>query len=362
MKLVKVSNLKDGMILARDVYSIDGLSQILLLRRGLAITEENIHQFFERGITEVFIRDGKNDDIAVQPILDRKTRDKAIKAIKDVFSKNSINSITIGEREMHKLEVVSEEIVEQVLRSPNLQVSINELKSYDDYTYHHCLSVSVLSIAIAAGLQLEYDKVKKIGLAGLLHDVGKIMVGIELINKPGKLTPEEFDEVKKHTLYGGEYLKSHNLVDFDVYNGVLMHHEKYDGTGYPFGLSGENIPLFGRIIAVADVYDALTSNRSYRPAKESWEAYEFLLGGCDTHFDTEMVHAFAKKIAPYPIGSLVKLSNGDVGVVTDVNSDFPLRPEVSSVIEGKVYRLWEDSEKNNITVLGDLRKYQKGVL
>lgn len=186
------------------------------------------------------------------------------------------------------------------------------------------------------------------------------MVGLELINKPGRLTDEEFELVKKHTLFGGEYLKSHDLVDFDVYNGVLMHHEKYDGTGYPFGLKGENIPLFGRIIAVADVYDALTSNRSYRPAKEPSEAFEFLLGGADSHFDVNMVRAFSKKIAPYPIGSIVGLSNGDTGLVINVNPDYPLRPEVRSMIDGRMYRLWDDKEEINITVLGDLVKVENG--
>lgn len=360
MKLIKTENLEEGMILARDVYSVKGLSQVLLLKRGLYLTADNIQNFKERGISGVFIRDGVNDDLIVESIIDKRTRKRAIKEIHNIFEKNSLNMVTIGEEEIKRLEDITEDIVDQVIKSPNLRVGITELKSYDEYTYHHCMAVSVLSVAIAVGLEMDYETIKKVGLSGLLHDIGKTMIGLELINKPGRLTDEEFEIVKKHTLFGGEYLKSHDLVDFDVYNGVLMHHEKYDGTGYPFGLKGENIPLFGRIIAVADVYDALTSNRSYRPAKEPSEAFEFLLGGADSHFDVNMVRAFSKKIAPYPIGSIVGLSNGDTGLVINVNPDYPLRPEVRSMIDGRMYRLWEDKEEINITVLGDLVKVENG--
>lgn len=361
MRFVKTENLEEGMILARDVYYVDGYRHVLLLKKNLYISQENIRRFIDLGITNVFIRDGKNDDLEPISVLSEKQIKAAIKDIKTVYEKNKISSVTIGSEDMKKLEDVSNMIVEQVTSTKDIHLGITELKSYDDYTYHHCLAVAVLSVATAIAMGLEKEKTKKIGLSALLHDIGKTMIDIELINKKGLLTLEEYAIVKNHSLYGGEYLMSHNLVDIDVYNGVLMHHEKYDGSGYPFGLQGENIPLFGRVIAVADVYDALTSTRSYRKAKHPHEAFEYILGGVESHFDIDIVRAFSSKIAPYPLGTIVKLSNNDVGMVININPEFPLRPDVTSLSDGRLYRLWDSHEDINITIVGDFASTENNV-
>ncbi len=351
MRVIDINKAECGMILARDIYATT--QDLLLLKKGVAITEANIADLKAHHIRSIFVCNGRYDNLEMEPLINNALRDKVVKEMYSVYQTNALNELTLGPKEMERLSAVTDMIVDQVVSSPFLSVSVKNLQSFDEYTYHHCLCVSALSVAIASALDLDRDTMRRIGLSALLHDVGKIQVGLELINKPGKFTQAEFELVKKHPLYGAEYLKKNNLVDFDIYNGVLTHHEKYDGSGYPFGLAGGNIPLFGRILAVADVYDALTSNRPYRTAKSPSEAYEFLLGGVDTHFDPDMVKAFSKRIAPYPIGMTVDLSNGDKGLVVDVDPETPLRPIISSLVSGDMYDL-RDAKNSNITILGEL--------
>lgn len=352
MRIVETYNLESGMVLARDIYLLDGLNKVLLLKKGMTLTNKYIEKLENMRISGVFVRDGINDDVEVSSVLSEEQKEKAIDDIKEVFDKNGKRKQDIELNDIQKLDELSKEIVNIVLCSDTTKIGITELKSYDDYTYHHSLSVAVLSVAIGIGMGLDEDQLEKLGLSAILHDIGKLMIDVSLINKPYRLTPDEFITVSQHSKFGGEYLQRLNLVDADVYSGVLYHHEKLNGTGYPYGIKGKAIPLFARIIAVADVYDALTSNRPYRKPAQPFEAFEYIMGGVDSHFDFEVVQAFAKKIAPYPNGSCVHLSNGDVGIVIDTNPDFPLRPMVKSIHSGDVYKLWEDSSFINITVLG----------
>lgn len=351
MRVIDVNKAEEGMILARDIYATT--KDVLLLKKGAKISSSNIADLKAHHIRSIFVCNGLYDNLEMEPLINNALRDKAVKEMYAVYKTNSMNELTIGTKEMERLTSVSDMIVDQVMSSPALSVSIKNLQSFDEYTYHHCVCVSALSVAIASALDLDRDTMRRVGLSALLHDVGKIQVGLELINKPGKFTQAEFELVKKHPLYGADYLKKHELVDFDVYNGVLTHHEKFDGSGYPFGLAAGNIPLFGRILAVADVYDALTSNRPYRASKTPSEAYEFLLGGVNSHFDNDMVKAFAKRVAPYPIGMTVELSNGDKGLVINVDPETPLRPTINSLIDGRTYDL-RQSCNMNITIVKEI--------
>ena len=350
MKQVLVNELRPDMVLARDVYSRDNGSSIFLLKRGEYLTQENIDHFAQMGVLYVYIKDGQYDDVECYPALSREQIRFAIDEIKSFYEKHKISSLSVGVKDMASIEKVCDMLIEQVLTKPTLSMSMKELKSYDDYTYHHSLSVACLALIVAKGLGYDEEKMRKLGLSAILHDIGKTMLDVDLVNKPGKLTDSEYALMKKHTTYGGEYLKKHQLVDFDIYNGVITHHEKFDGTGYPFGLGGGNIPEFGRVIAVCDVYDALTSNRSYRDAWSIPEAYEYIIGGSGTFFDESIVEAFKKMIVPYPIGSMVRLSNGDKGLVVHVEHDMPLRPVIQDLKTGDFIYL--NNEQINIVIKG----------
>jgi len=197
-----------------------------------------------------------------------------------------------------------------------------------------------------------------LGMAALMHDVGKIFIPKEIINKRSKLTKEEFELIKKHPIKGYKMLKNSNSFPYHSCIGILHHHERFNGTGYPTGLSGEEISLLGRIITVSDVYDALTSDRPYRKALFPSEAVEYIMGGCGTLFDPKISNAFVKIIAPYPVGVSVKLSNNKSGIVVKNYPDFCLRPVVKILFHGNTpvepyfIDLKNDSNARDIVIIG----------
>lgn len=210
-----------------------------------------------------------------------------------------------------------EEIAASVMRNPGALIGLARLKTKDDYTYMHSVAVCALMVALAKQMGLNEDDIREAGLAGLLHDIGKMMVPSDILNKPGKLTEDEFVSVKEHPVAGHNLLlegKGASPVTLDV---CLHHHEKMDGSGYPYGLKGEAISVHARMGAVCDVYDAITSNRPY---KQGWCPAESLRKMADWshgHFDEKIFQAFVKSVGIYPVGTLVRLESGRLGVVVE---------------------------------------------
>lgn len=217
--------------------------------------------------------------------------------------------------------------VMSIFRNENALIWYTRLKSIDEYTALHCLSVSILATGFARHLGHSEKEMELIGLAGLLHDVGKMQVDQRILNKPSSLTAAEFDIIKQHARLGYEYLQAQaapTLATITAY----MHHERLDGRGYPRGVKAEEIPYEARLIAVVDCYDAVTSHRVYGHARSTNEAFKVLMDNRDKHFDGELVEQFIQWIGVYPVGSLVELNSGEVGVVVATNSNARLRPEV----------------------------------
>ncbi|AKU24679.1 HD-GYP domain-containing protein [Massilia sp. NR 4-1] len=221
-----------------------------------------------------------------------------------------------------------EDIAASVLRNPGALVSLVRLKQADDYTYLHSVAVCALMVALARKLGLDDEEVRECGMAGLLHDIGKMAVPNDILNKPGKLTDAEFGAVKGHPSAGHRLLIESDSVSPIALDVCLHHHEKYDGSGYPHGLKGEEISLHARMGAVCDVYDAITSDRPYKagwcPAESLRKMAEWTKAG---HFDPVIFAAFVKCIGIYPVGTLVRLKSGRLGVVLD-NTKSLLQPLV----------------------------------
>jgi len=210
-----------------------------------------------------------------------------------------------------------EEITDSVTRNPGALISLARLKTADDYTYMHSVAVCAMMVALAKQLGLDDDQTRLAGLAGLMHDLGKAAMPMDVLNKPGKLTDAEFAIIKTHPQEGFRLLKTGKDVDPVVLDVCLHHHEKTDGSGYPEGLKADQISLFAKMGAVCDVYDAITSNRPYKTGWDPAESLRKMAEWANGHFDGKVFQAFVKSLGIYPIGSLVRLSSGRLGVVVE---------------------------------------------
>ena len=359
MKLVSRDELKTGMIAGKDIPAREG-GTIPLVRKGAALTKDMIGLMRKYQIQFAYITDrplGKHDSPkriyipASKPSISGQLRDSAIVSLEKVF-KNAL----IGASDIHvsTIAVIKDidDVVSKVVDALDGQamVGIMNLKSYDDYTYSHSLSVAVISTAIGEALGMGHSDLRRLCKSAILHDIGKASVPIELINKPTRLDSDEFSIIKQHPIFGYGYLSHTSAGDEDLLRAVIYHHERVDGSGYPHGFKGNKIPLWSRIIAVADVYDALTSNRPYRVPFRPGEAIEYLMGGVGKAFDYDVTVGFLRKVDVYPIGSVLSLSNGKTAVV--YNNENTLRPVVRILSSGEVVDLYRDRKYLSVTISG----------
>ena len=204
----------------------------------------------------------------------------------------------------------------------------------DVYTFEHSVSFSVLMMAFAKSMGLSDKIIREVGIGGLLHDIGKTLTPDEILNKPGKLTAEEFVIMKEHVVHSRKILektKGLSQISMDI---AVQHHEKYDGNGYPLGLKGDQISRYGQMSAIVDVYDALTADRCYHTGKEPSETLKLLVKWSGAHFNPTLVREFIQAVGIYPVGSLVMLSNNHLAKVIEINENM-LNPIVEIFLNTK---------------------------
>jgi putative nucleotidyltransferase with HDIG domain len=253
-------------------------------------------------------------------------------------AKMTVNSIMDGIRigrmiDMNEARVTVNHIVDGILQNKDALAWLTKIKDKDEYTAEHSLNVSILSATFARHLGHDENDIKKIALGGLLHDVGKAKIPIEILNKEGRFTDEEFDIMKQHTVFGRNLLMSMPKRDHFVIDIAHSHHERMDGQGYPRKLDASKIPYFAKIVAIVDAYDAITSSRCYDKGRASMEALDIIYKCKDTQFDAELALEFIKCIGIYPPGAIVELTNGEVGIVIETHEKNKLKPRILLVLD-----------------------------
>ena len=344
MRLVATRRVPIGSVLARDV-NVGAARDRALLRSGVTLSERYRQALLDGGHNAVYIEDAISADIEVTPALTERTRAHATESLNKAFrnvpaaarARESMPPEALAE-----LEKVAQLIASEIAGSGQSVVALSDLAAADQYTLQHSIDVCAVGLMIAKRLFQDHGRVDyrgkrvwdrleqwlaKLGVGLMLHDIGKVAIPADILNKPGKLEPEEWEIVKGHPTVGLELLSS-DLISPLVKAVVRSHHERWDGTGYPNGISGEDIPHFARIAAVADVFDAVTSERVYKAAKPQHVGHEIVNAGAGTQFDTEVVDIFNRVIAPWPPGDEIVLADGRSGVVVSCPPDDLTRPLV----------------------------------
>lgn len=353
------------MILGQDVVDWHGN---ILVSKNSKLKEKDIKKIFDMGIPGIHIMED------IELFVDRVMDDPVIAILENEIP--SVNVSPVIEAEIEKTTIpdrskvnLSESVKERVAEgvqylyrdtdasgftdttrnitndlmkaiSDNdaIAVDISTLKISDEYTFKHSVDVATMSMIVAKTYGLSDALIYEIGIAGLLHDVGKSKIPNEILNKPGKLTDDEFSLIKQHSLYGYQILKDKHDLSNAIKLGVLQHHEKMNCKGYPMGVEAEKINLFARIISVADIYDALVTERPYKKPFSPRDAVEMLMSMTE-ELDIDVMKSFLGSVILYPVGTDVELSNGELARVIANTPEYVLRPKVMGLKSGKIYDL-----------------------
>ena len=310
-----------GMVLDRDL--IDGKTGAILIPNGTAMTRAYIDKLVMNGVRTVFIRDEiipegwKNEKLANEYSKVEKSLDNIFA---EVESGRNIQSENIEKEMEHFVNVISSE--------RDIMTQMRLLHKKDDYTFDHSLGVSVLAIALGKWLDYSEEMILDLSIAALFHDIGKLKVPDTIVKKPGKLTEEESLIMKKHSYYSYEMLAQTNKFNDDILLGVLQHHERIDGSGYPNGVKGDKIHEFAKIIAICDIYHAITSRRVYKDKDSPLRAADCLRRESFSSLDPYITQIFLKNISKFYVGNKVLLSNGTTGVIVYIHPQDETKPMV----------------------------------
>lgn len=362
IKKIKVDQLKPGVYI--DHLNCDWLNHPFISNKIKIKTEQDIKKIIQHGINEVYIDTDKGLDIADAPtkkeadlviqkeidnINDTKYRTRSHTSLKEELvrakdivkdSKKTMQTIMedvrLGKQiELNQVETVVDKIAESILHNKDALISLVRIRLKDEYTYVHSLAVCTLLIAFGEHINLDYKTIKSIGIGGLLHDIGKVKVPVEILNKKGKLTEDEFNIIKEHVRYSSKIIKNYSDIDDISAYVVAQHHERLNGTGYPDSLKADEISLYGQMSAIVDVYDALTSDRCYHDKSLPTEVLRRLFDWSSSYFNKNLMEQFICCVGIYPVGTLVRLESGMLGVVVDHGEKGLLYPVVRVVYNTK---------------------------
>lgn len=344
---ISVFNYKEGDILATDLVNEYG---VLIAVKNTEMNSFIKDKLIEHGILDIYVI---NQESSYQQQMEANQELNAFYQeykISVASLKNILTKLVSGER----IEVTEINNIVQMMTSKIENVStiiqcINNIKIVDEYTYYHSFNTAFYAMLVGKWLKLSENDLYKVIQAGLLHDIGKIAISEEIINKEGALTNEEYERMKQHTILGYSELQEFEDIDLEVKRATLLHHERVNHSGYPLNASPESIGLFARIIAVADVYDAMTSDRVYKKRSTPFDAFSMFLSVGVGLFDTTILFRFIKNIATYYVGMKVLLSNGEIGKIVYIPPQDLASPIVQT--ETGYIELWYGRELSIVAML-----------
>lgn len=308
------------MCLARPVL----FQNTLLLNRGVDNLGKYVKFLTNIGIQSLYIEDSISEDIDVTEIISETTLIKCRNVLQNTFD----TFTNTGCLETSALSTSSAVILDELLCRDDILVSLDNIGTTDASTLSHSMNVTIYALLLGTGLGYPKSRLRLLAEGAMLHDIGKTVLDQEILFKPGKLTPLEFAHIQKHSELGYEILKENSLMSAVTKNVALYHHERLDGSGYPEGLKGDRIHAFARIVAIADIYDALTMDRCYHKALSSSAAVKILQHDAGLKLDPDFVCKFVSLLAIYPNGSLIRLSDERIAIVKHQNHNMPFRPVI----------------------------------
>lgn len=334
MRLLPTRSMKPGMVLARSIYNDSGR---VLLSEGISVTSRMISRLQQLNVTYVYIEDSRTNGIEVPTMISDKVRKEAVKTITDTFKsvehERALSKWFVMDKSSKTLKSLIQHLLIDMKSNDEVSALLTDVYVHDNYVFTHSLNVTLYALSIGLKLGLSQKDLETLGLGGILHDIGKMLVPNDILFKPGKLSSDEFAEMKRHATYGYDILRNMQSIPLMVAHCAFQHHERLNGSGYPRGIKTDDIHLFGKILAVADVFDAVTSHRIYRSAMLPHEGLEILYAGSGTLYEPAIIEAFRKSVAIYPYGLMITLNDGRKGLVVGQNKDLTERPVIRIVEE-----------------------------
>lgn len=319
------------MVLARSIVGDDGR---ILLRGGIRLKCSYIERLRRLNIPAVYILD-PGEKYVQSELVSESLRTQAVQQVKEAFQ-----AVAIGRPlRLRAIEETVDQLLDEILATRSPILGLAEIRDFDAYTYSHSVNVCIISLLLGMRCELSMVQLRELGVGALLHDIGKIYIPRDILHKPGRLTQEESDLMQWHTRWGYDHLRAY--PDLSLLSALIawQHHERLDGSGYPLGLRAERIHLYSRVVMVADVYDAMTSERPYRAAVNPRVVLRHFQEMRGRLFAREVVDALAQVVSPYPRGSRVLLNTGEVAKVVEVNPSLLERPRVRILQSDRPERL-----------------------
>lgn len=325
MKQVMNDELKEGMILGQDILDNN---MVLFLSTGTILTPQHLRVLRNMNIAVIDIVEKVLDNGASQPLIieDRLAGEykRSVESFKAIFKETRI-----GKKLVHdELEACVAPLLEEIGTNNNIAKRLWQIENCDEYTYDHSVQVCMIATLLGKWLGYKDQELKEIAIAALMHDIGKINIPDEILNKPDELNDEEFKIMKTHATLGYVLLMNNKEFDENTLMAVFQHHERYDGTGYPHGIKGKDINKYARIVTIADVYSAMISDRIYRRRKTPFEVARIIMDSTFGIFDPYYSMIFLNKISQFYVGNIVKLTTGEIGEVVMIPRNEPARPLV----------------------------------